>query len=247
MSQNRPVGEETFNSNMSKADNYFNWIYQALQPAIKCRLVEIGVGSAPFIDLYPTLEGYFPADIDKKMVYDAEQSYAKKQGRLSQISGIIGDASKVEFWKAVNDCQPDSIVAVNVLEHIEDDNFFVAQARHALLPRKGLLALFIPAMPIIYGSMDVAAGHYRRYTREGIRQMVLRAGFKIKSLSYFNSLGAVLWYYQGRIIKTKDLNDKGLSRNILLYDRFGIPITKVLDIAFHGLFGQSIVLIAESA
>jgi len=246
MLQDGPIGEDTFGSNMSQAHNYYNWIYQTLSPAIGKRLVEIGVGSAPFINLYPALEYYFPADVDPEMVRAAEQSWIMKHGSPSQVKGIVGDAGQKDFWAAVKECRPDCIIAVNVLEHIEDDNYFIVQAREALLPEKGRLVLFVPALPSIYGTMDAAAGHFRRYTRQGIQQMVLRAGFKIKTLSYFNSLGVLPWYYQGRIKKTEDLTDQGLNQNILLYDRFGVPITRVLDVAFRGLLGQSLVLIAEA-
>ncbi len=242
--QNRPVGKETFGSSMGQAKNYYSWVYSVLKPAIKRRLVEIGVGSGPFIKFYSDLDVYFPTDIDGSMVETVVKSW--QQIKPYSIQGIVGDAGQSEYWEKVKSCQPDSMIAVNVLEHIENDDFFLTRAKAALSEKKGTMALFVPAMPSIFGTMDVAAGHFRRYTRKNLKKKVLRAGFKINSLYYFNSMGSLFWFFQGRILKTRKLSDEGLNKNILLYDRFGVPVTRVLDHFFKDFFGQSLVLIAEA-
>ena len=63
----------------------------------------------------------------------------------------------------------ETVIAVNVLEHVERDAEFL-RAAHLTLTPGGSLLLLVPAVPRIYGSLDKAFDHYRRYTRSGLEQ-----------------------------------------------------------------------------
>lgn len=81
---------------------------------------------------------------------------------------------------------PNSLPAVglfDVVEHIEDDLAFLRSIRR-LMMEQGRLYITVPAFSFLWSQDDIAAGHYRRYTREGISQVLERAGFEVEFSSY---------------------------------------------------------------
>jgi SAM-dependent methyltransferase len=91
----------------------------------------------------------------------------------------------------------DLVVCQNVLEHIEDDRAAVAAMSAALAPG-GELALLVPANPRLFGALDEAYGHYRRYTPEGLRELVQDAGLEVIAIHPFNALGIAGWWWKNR-------------------------------------------------
>ena len=118
----------------------------------------------------------------------------------------------------------DSVVYVSVLEHIRDD---VDELRTAfqLLQPGGTLALFVPAMPSLYGSLDFKSGHYRRYDRELLRQVVADAGFEQQHITYMDLVGVVPYFLMYRLLDVKTL-DSGSSR---IYDSLIVPISRFIE------------------
>jgi SAM-dependent methyltransferase len=87
----------------------------------------------------------------------------------------------------------DLALSQNVLEHIDDDGAAVAAMARALRPGGRLMAL-VPAHPRLYGSLDRAYGHVRRYTPARLRALARDAGLRVERLSYFNALGIAGWW-----------------------------------------------------
>jgi len=239
----RPIGQETFSPAIGKAAAYQRWIFDLIKPAIGSRLLEIGVGSVPFSRLYPPLISWYPADIDSTMVAEAVQIGSDRLPS-TQILGIVGDAGTSEFWNKVRaHHQPDSIIAVNVMEHILDDVGFLKNA-FDVLPEdgSGRMALFVPALPSIYGSMDASAGHYRRYRKNGLASLATSVGFEIESLQYVNAPGILYWWWRGKVRKTTDLTDPMLLDSISRIDRYAVPLIRMVEDRISPPIGQSLVI-----
>jgi len=98
---------------------------------------------------------------------------------------------------AAVDGRADLAVCQNVLEHIADDRGAVAEMASALRPG-GHLSLLVPAHPRLYGPLDDAYGHHRRYTRERLRDVVRGAGLEEVALYSFNLLGVPGWWVSSR-------------------------------------------------
>ncbi len=94
----------------------------------------------------------------------------------------------------------DSIVCLNVLEHIEDDAGALANARQILAPSGGRLVLLVPAHPGLYGPLDRKVGHLRRYTRAGLERALRAAGFRVETLRWFNASGMPGWWLNSRLL-----------------------------------------------
>lgn len=81
----------------------------------------------------------------------------------------------------------DVVLALDVLEHIEDDVAALRSARN-LLKKDGLLLVTVPALPILWGGQDVVSQHFRRYTRRSLDTLFKNAGLTNYEINYFNTL-----------------------------------------------------------
>jgi predicted SAM-dependent methyltransferase len=245
MMEERPIGSHTYSPAIVSAKNYQRWIYDALKSVATGAVLEIGVGSAPFVEWYDHVDEWFAADVDSAQVNDAIQKWNLSHKDFP-AQGVVGNAGENIFWEKFENVSIDGIICVNVLEHIEDDLAFMHGAFKLLSKRGGRLGLFVPAMPWIYGSLDRVAGHFRRYDKHSLILLAESAGFVVDSLKYFNALGALLWYWQGNFVKTNDLNNKGLNKGIERFDQYAVPVIKEVERILPPLFGQSLVLIAHA-
>jgi SAM-dependent methyltransferase len=82
----------------------------------------------------------------------------------------------------------DAVIALDVIEHIEDDLRAVECLRAALKP-SGTLVLSVPALQWLYGPKDVAVGHFRRYDRDALLALLERGGIAVEGCRYWNALG----------------------------------------------------------
>jgi hypothetical protein len=131
---------------------------------------------------------------------------------------------------------------MNVIEHVENDFGHIAEV--SSLMKTGRVIVFAPAMKILYGSMDEQAGHFRRYTKARIREVMERNSMRIIKLSYFNSVGAAGWFVTNKLLRMK-LNSSASGKLALIYDSIGVPLVKLVDPMLSKCFGQSILCVAE--
>ena len=134
----------------------------------------------------------------------------------------------------------DAAILVNVLEHIEDDRLALSDIKKILKPG-GYMLLFVPALRILYSEFDKLVGHYRRYHRDELGQMVSDTGFEIISNKYCDVLGALPWLVLNRFFGSTELNP-ALAR---IYDFIGVPMTRAFELMVPPPFGKNIVLIAR--
>jgi SAM-dependent methyltransferase len=117
----------------------------------------------------------------------------------------------------------ETVVCLNVLEHIEDD---MASLRniHSALRAGGTAVILVPCDQRIFGSLDTALGHVRRYSREELRGKMELAGFRIECILDFNRISRPGWYIAGKLLKRTNLNPWMLR----LFDRL-VWLWRVLD------------------
>ena len=134
----------------------------------------------------------------------------------------------------------DTIVMVNVLEHVADDAALLDHVRRALRPG-GRLCLFVPALPWLFGSLDEAFEHHRRYTVESVRALLARAGLRTLALRYMNVAGVLPWLVAGRLLRRRTLD----PTLVALYDRFVTPLVRRVERRWSPPLGQSVLAVAE--
>jgi SAM-dependent methyltransferase len=132
------------------------------------------------------------------------------------------------------------VFSFNVLEHIADDAQAVAELYRILKPG-GRLLLYVPALDLLFSSMDRKVGHLRRCRRESLAALASDQGFRVIRNEYVDSLGfpAPLLY---KLLDrgTGDLRPGSVSA----YDRLVFPLSRLTDRAFGKLFGKNVLLVA---
>jgi SAM-dependent methyltransferase len=201
-------GQRETLDDLSSAINYNRWIYGILRPHIGKRIIEIGCGTGNITGFLAQHGKVLATDLHSGYLQAAKKKLKYKAGIQYRKINLDHSLSTLRFFK------PDSIICVNVLEHISDDQAVLKEC-FKLLPPGGKLMIFVPALSFLFGSMDQCYGHYRRYERLELIQKMENAGFKIEYCRYLNLLGILGWWLNGKILKRKII-PKG---QMLLYDR----------------------------
>ena len=136
--------------------------------------------------------------------------------------------------------QVDSVLAMNVLEHIEDDVAALRALGRLLVPT-GAVVLWVPAYPALYGDFDRMVGHYRRYTPASLRATVGAAGLVPELVRPVNLLGGIAWWAAVR----RGGAGSASERLVRAYDRFVVPLTRTLERHWCPPFGQSVLCVAR--
>jgi hypothetical protein len=131
-------------------------------------------------------------------------------------------------------------VAINLLEHIEEDVRALEAMASTVVPG-GNVVLLVPGYPSLYGEFDRAVGHVRRYTPATLRRAVEAAGLQVTTLKPVNLLGGVAWWVAVRM--------GGRARPtpavVRLYDRLVVPLVRASERRFDPPFGQSLLCVAR--
>jgi len=210
--------------NISKQENYVRWIYDLIKPHIKGNVLEVGAGVGALTKLIEKQNNVYSIDIK---AYDSY--YSKTKPKIFDITENPSGLSK-KF---------DTIICTNVLEHIKEDVGAIKNM-NKLLKKEGSLILLVPAFKTIYGKIDKANNHYRRYTKKEILDKIELSNLKVKLVKYHNFIGLIGWIYQNKIIK------KGKHRMVDLdrFNRFS-PLFQKIESVIPPLVGLSIFLKCE--
>ena len=151
---------------------------------------------------------------------------------FTTVSNFQSIASSVPF-----------VYTANVLEHIEDDIKALKMIRESLEPG-GKIAIYVPAMPILFSDLDRSVGHFRRYKKKELVQKVTTSGYEVQSC-YFNDSVGVLASLVLKVVGYKGKVGLGSKRSLFFYDGYIYPISKVLDrIFFRYVIGKNLFLFA---
>jgi SAM-dependent methyltransferase len=215
--------------------NYNKWIFENISEGVGHNIIEFGCGLGNITD-FLVKEGnkVTAVDINEEFVKYAAKKYAgNKNVKVMKMDLLKPD-------KKIKSAGYDTAILLNVLEHIKDDAGAVRNAASVLGP-KGKFLVLVPALQGIYGTMDRAVGHYKRYEKAGLKKLMEDNGFEVKKIFYLNSIGVFGWFINGRILNRKDIS----SRQAMIFDRIILPFIKPLERFVKPFFGQSLVVIAE--
>lgn len=220
---------------LSGLKNYYDWIYGIFRPFVSGRVAELGAGTGTFSRLIEPDSHHL--DLVEPSEHLVPELRAKFAGRgpvsihHTSLEQFIGDAPAESF---------DTLVLVNVLEHVESDHEAVAEFCRALRPG-GHLLVFVPALPGLYSPLDRSLGHYRRYVAQDLGELVQRNGFECVKLRYFDALGILPWWLMNRVLGAKGFN----PAMVWLYDRLFVPPGKLLEGIVPPPWGKNLVLVAR--
>lgn len=215
---------------MQKAENYNRFLISLImkqQLSGSVKILDIGAGI-----------GFFAEAMQKKGfdIHCVEPDL--RQAALLESIGLPVSTSVDE----VADGSFDLIYALNVMEHIENDREEL-MLWAGKLKKGGRLLIYVPAFDLLYSSMDKKVGHFRRYRRRQLTEMIAGAGLKpVGRAKYADCLGffmTLLYKLTGG--KSGNINE----RLLVLYDRFLFPLSRAGDCLFHRFFGKNTFIVAE--
>lgn len=220
---------------MSRAVHYNGWIFSQLNKYIGQRIIEVGAGIGNYTQML--LDRQCVIAIDD---YEPCVEYMKKKfSGYDNIIPLQGNISSEKMLK-LREYDPDTVVCINVLEHVQDDITALSHM-HAILQPGGALVLLVPALRALYGSIDRAVGHFRRYTRKELREKLLQSGFLITDIYYMNSLALLGWFYNSRVIKRVVES----PAQVFVFDRFVVPWLKILEGIKRPPLGLSLIVVGQ--
>lgn len=132
------------------------------------------------------------------------------------------------------------IFSLNVFEHIENDESAIRDAFNLLKPG-GRIFIYVPAFQSLFGEMDRKVGHFRRYRRKSLTELVASAGFEVEKSHYVDSIGFVATYLFNKFSRSDGSLD---ARSIWLYDRLAFPVSRAIDWIAKQWFGKNVLVVA---
>jgi SAM-dependent methyltransferase len=228
---------------MEGAHNYFGWIHDALAPHLRGDVLEVGSGFGVFTEVLAGRHSVVATDQDPRSVALLERRFVDA-ARVAVARLDILDAASVDAL--AHERTVDTVVSLNVLEHLEDDVLALGHMARLLRPG-GRVVLFVPALERLYGSLDRLAGHFRRYDRQTLERRFAAAGLRLVTSRFFNMVGALGWYVNGCILPQTRLDAAAMNGQARIYDRYVVRFASAVERWVEPPFGQSIIAVGELA
>jgi SAM-dependent methyltransferase len=214
------------------AHNWKSYWSQQIRPFLSGDILEVGAGiGSNTLILDPDGAGRWVClepdpHLVARLVKTLEKAY---DGRLYQpVCGTLGSLEDQQF---------DTIVYIDVLEHIEDDREELNRAASHLRSR-GHLIVLSPAHQRLFTPFDAAIGHFRRYNRSMLRH-ISPSCLSIVQMRYLDSFGLIASTANLLLLRQSMPTEAQLR----FWDQWIIPVSRALDPCFRYNIGKSIVAV----
>jgi SAM-dependent methyltransferase len=226
---------------VSQNNRFNNWIYDEILPGLKGDILEVGSGIGTFSE---KIIRDFP--LSHITLTDISLAYVKRlEKRFSKSNNNNDDNNNISICKLDLNCKEDydkigyerfdSIIAINVLEHVEND-IYALQQLHKLLKNGGMLIILVPCHKFLYNIIDKKIGHLRRYSKKDLEFKITKTRFNVERMFYFNMLGIIGWYVNGNLAKSPKINRNASE----LFGRI-VPLLKYAEKMTAKKIGLSII------
>jgi SAM-dependent methyltransferase len=204
-----------------------------IEPHCGPSVLEVGAGLGEFASQLTGLERHVVTDVDPGAVAAMARRFADRPEVEARVLDLADGA--IDLGTPVA-----SVVAINVLEHIDDDTGAL-RALASMTEPGGTVVLWVPAYMQLYGDFDRAVGHVRRYTPKTMTAAIRNAGLNPELVKPVNLLGGIAWWATVRRGGVGTPN----PRLVRTYDRFVVPVTRAVERRVTPPFGQSVLAVAR--
>lgn len=223
---------------IKKADNFNQWMYESISPFCKSPVLEIGSGIG-------NISKFLVKETDEVALSDINKGYVdllkEQYNNHPHVKSILEiDLQLPDFFEKYMPLMEkyNSIVLLNVLEHLENEDDAIRNCKY-LLRKNGTLIILVPAYKFLYSSLDKELGHHRRYTLQRLKKSIIKNGMTPVKSYYFNTLGILGWLY-AKIFSLKTIPKHEMS----FFEKI-TPAAKFFDkIIFHKT-GLSVISISK--
>lgn len=220
---------------LAEMTRYHDWIVEHFRPYLRGHMIEIGPGIG---------------SISRRLLpYAASLDLVEPSANLVEIlQQKFGGDEKVRVFsdtlerhlEVAPKVSADTIILVNVLEHVEND-FAELHKLFEVVKPGGYVLLFVPALKILMSKLDYIHGHFRRYHRNELVGLVRRSGFEVAQSYYLDIIGVTPWFLLNTLARRTDFNPK----MIRFYDRWLLPLTAWIESKVRIPFGKNLVVVAR--
>ena len=186
---------------LAGTQRFNKWMADVVRPWLGTRVLELGAGIGNMTQhLARGRKAYVASDIDAEHM-------ARLRVRFRGRPNL--EIRKCDLCDAA-DFQPllgvfDSVVCLNVVEHVEDDLGALRNIFSVLRPG-GRAIILVPQDQKAYGTLDEVLGHYRRYSEVQLRTRMQKAGFEVETVLHFNRVTRPGWRFNGQVLKRKSFS-----------------------------------------
>jgi len=219
---------------MSAAPRYNRWQYDMIAPWIGNRVLEVGSGIGNMSEhiVAPKRELVALTDIDEGYRQQLRERFAAHPEVVVESLVLPDEEAPARF----KDHRFDTVVALNVVEHIADD-VGTLRTMAGLLAPHGQVVILVPALQAIFGSLDEELGHFRRYSRASLAAAFRAAGLRVERMFWYNRVGVFGWWLNACVRRVKRIPLNQLQA----FDRF-VPVLRY-ERYFPLPVGQSLIAI----
>lgn len=220
---------------LNAAKNYNAWIVDEFLPYLRGQVLEVGAGTGNFSQRFVShaaISILTAIEPDPGLFVQLESRLAGNE-KARCLQGTLRDVLRTAAISS------DAACYINVLEHIADDEDELKLIYDTLVPG-GYICLFVPALQWLFGSVDAKVGHFRRYHKKPLMELVEKSGFKIIHCRYFDSFGMLPWWLLYRCLRI-ELKTGQIS----FYDKWTVPLMRRVEALLPPLLGKNLLLIAQ--
>ncbi|MBN8565953.1 MAG: class I SAM-dependent methyltransferase [Flavobacteriales bacterium] len=219
---------------IEKANKFNRWMYETIKPFCKGKILEIGCGIG-------NISEFFIQDSQDIVLSDLRENYleivSKKFTNPTIKINLIDPEFDTKYDEIIGTF--DTVFALNVIEHIEDDKQAIANCKK-LLKKGGNLIILVPAYQFLFNNFDKELEHFRRYTRKKIETVIAENHLEIVNSFYFNFIGIIGWYVSGSILKKKTIPENQMGLFNLL-----VPVFRWADKIILNKIGLSVICVSK--
>jgi SAM-dependent methyltransferase len=196
---------------LAETPRFNKWMADTVRPFLGPRVLEIGAGIGNLTrNLSSHRKMYVASDIDGEHLARLGTRFHNRPNFQVCYCDVADPAAFRDFTARF-----DSVICLNVVEHVEDDRMALANISSALV-QGGRAIVLVPQDQSIYGTLDKVLGHYRRYAEAELRQRMEDAGLHVKQVIHFNRITRPGWYVNGRLLKRESFS----RIQLWFFDRF---------------------------
>lgn len=222
---------------MGSAEEYYRWIFTEIEPSLGSRVLEVGSGRGTLTRLL------LAADFDKVIATDFDEAFLPGLEEVcrphpnAEVMQLDLERPAPATLERIQAARIDSVVMINVLEHISDD-VRCLEALAWTLPEGGRIVVFCPAFQWLFAPLDESYGHYRRYSKRDMITLGHRARLEIGEMHYVNLPGFFAWLLLYKVLRGRNLG----TRSVSLFNSM-VPVVRRLEARVRPPFGSSILAV----
>lgn len=214
------------------APNYVSWVAELIEPHLGRKVLELGAGHGAITARYAPSREVVASDLSDRCVAILRSRFRDTSSVTVVQQDLRGLEDSGERF--------DSVVMLNVLEHIEDDVGVLSALRGVIQPL-GRIVIYVPALNALYGKPDRMLGHFRRYSKWRFRAIAEEAGLQMVTLRYVNALAIPAWW-----VYSHTNTDRTYGPSLSAWDRTGVRLSRALEKRIRVPIGLNLLAVFAS-